>query len=94
MAFAKINANARGDFDRAAGGSVDTKLSDRMDRSYRIFSEGDTTNQKVYKESTVLAKVNHNLSNLRTKQPHYYERARQEQMAEYHQIRLADIDRT
>lgn len=54
--------------------SIDESVSNRMDRNYRVFSEGITTNSKVYKESTVLAKVNHNLSNLRTKQRHYYER--------------------
>jgi len=45
--------------------SMAEKVSNRMDRGFRIYSEGATTNQKVYKESTVLAKVNHNLSNLR-----------------------------
>lgn len=45
-----------------------------MDRNFRIFSEGPTTNDKVYKESTVLANVNNNLSYLRPKQKHYYER--------------------
>ena len=46
----------------------------RMDRNFRVYSEGPTTNQKIYKDSTTLAKVNENLSNLRTKQRHYYER--------------------
>ena len=46
-------------------GSMAEKVSNRMDRGFRIYSEGQTTNQKVYKESTVLARVNHNLSNLR-----------------------------
>ena len=50
------------------------EVSNRMDRGFRIFSEGLTTNQKVYKESTTLAKVNTDLQNLRTKQRHYYER--------------------
>ena len=45
-----------------------------MDRGFRVFSEGQTTNQKVYKESTTLAKVNHDLGNLRPKQKHFYER--------------------
>ena len=45
-----------------------TTVSDRNDRLYRIFVEGETTNKKVYKESTVLARVNQNLSShLRTK---------------------------
>jgi len=43
------------------------QVSNNMDRGFRIFSEGMTTNQKVYKESTTLAKVNNNLQNLRTK---------------------------
>ena len=54
--------------------TVTETVSDQMDRNFRIYSEGETTNKKVYKESTTLAKVNHNLSNLRTKQRHYYER--------------------
>jgi len=54
--------------------SIVESVSNRMDRNFRIFSEGQTTNQKVYKESTTLAKVNTDLSNLRPKQKHFYER--------------------
>jgi len=54
--------------------SVDERISDRMDRNFRVYSEGVTTNAKVYKESTIHAQVNHNLSNLRPKQRHFYER--------------------
>lgn len=54
--------------------SIDESVSNNIDRNYRVFSEGITSNSKVYKESTVLAKVNLNLSILRTKQRHYYER--------------------
>ena len=43
------------------------QVSQRMDRGFRVFSEGQTTNQKVYKESTTLAKVNNDLGNLRPK---------------------------
>jgi len=59
-------------------------VSNRMDRNYRIFSEGITTNQKVYKESTTLAKVNIDLGNLRNKQKHFYERVPQERIDEFH----------
>ena len=65
-----------------------------MDRGFRIFSEGATTNQKVYKESTTLAKVNVDLGNLRTKKKHFYERVPQERIDEYHQVRAVDVDRS
>lgn len=58
-------------------------VSNRMDRSFRIYSEGATTNNKVYKESTVLANVNINLRNLRSKQKHFYERVPQERVDEF-----------
>ena len=64
-------------------GDMPAMTSDRNDRAFRIFMEGETTNKKVYKESTVFAKVNHNLSNLRTKQKHYYERVPQERIDEF-----------
>ena len=50
------------------------QVSNKMDRNFRIFSEGVTSNQKVYRNSTIHAHVNHNLSNLRTKTKHFYER--------------------
>ena len=57
--------------------------------------EGETTNKKVYKESTVLARVNQNLSShLRTKQKHFYERVPQERMDEFKKIRVADMERS
>ena len=58
-------------------------VSNSMDRNFRIFMEGETTNKKVYKESTTLAKVNVNLGNLRTKPRHFYERVPQERVDEY-----------
>ena len=76
MDYSTINSEAR-------GADMPTLTSDRNDRSFRIFSEGETTNKKVYKESTTLAKVNINLGNLRTKQKHYYERVPQERIDEY-----------
>ena len=55
--------------DRSANVSEAVTLNKRLDRnSNRVFSEGPTTNQKHYKESTVLARVNDNLAgNLRPK---------------------------
>ena len=50
------------------------KVSSHMDRNFRIYSEGVTSNAKVYKDSATLAKVNIDLSNLRSKQKHFYER--------------------
>ena len=48
-----------------------TKTSDQvsthMDRNFRIYSEGVTSNAKIYKDSATLAKVNVDLSNLRGK---------------------------
>ena len=58
-------------------------VSDRNDRAFRVFSEGPTTNKRCYKDSTVAGKVYHNLSNLRTKQRHYYERVPQEKIDEF-----------
>ena len=82
-------------FNRA---SLSTKaaenVSNRMDLAFRVFSEGETTNQKVYKESTTLARVNHDLGNLRTKQRHFYERVPQERIDEFHQVRAVDVDRS
>ena len=69
------------------------QVSNRMDRSYRIYTQGETTNNKVYKESTVLANVNTNLRNLRPKQRHFYERVPQERVDEFHSIRSVDVDR-
>ena len=89
MAYNSINSERTG----AQANDYSTLTSDRNDRNFRIFSEGVTTNQKVYKESTTLAKVNVNLSNLRTKQKHFYERVPQERIDEYQKIRIADIDR-
>ena len=77
--------------------SVSTKavdVSNRMDVGFRVFSEGETTNQKVHKESTTLAKVNHDLGNLRSKQRHFYERVPQERIDEFHQVRAVDVDRS
>ena len=65
-----------------------------MDRGFRVFSEGATTNEKVYKDSTTLAKVNNDLGNLRPKQKHFYERVPQERIDEFHQIRANDVDRS
>ena len=65
-----------------------------MDKGFRVYSEGETTNKKVYKESTTLAKVNHDLGNLRTKQKHFYERVPQERIDEFHQVRSVDVDRS
>lgn len=42
----------------------------------------------------MLAKVNNNLSYLRPKQKHFYERVPQERVDEFNQIRTADIDRS
>ena len=77
-----------------ANSNVAESVSLRMDRGFRVFSEGQTTNQKVYKESTTLAKVNHDLGNLRTRQKHFYERVPQERIDEFHQVRTVDIDRS
>ena len=70
-------------------------LNKRLDRNnFRVFSEGPTTNQKAYKESTVLARVNENLAgSLRPKQKHFYERVPQERIDEFQQMRSVDIDR-
>ena len=80
---------------KTANVSEQIGLNKRLDRTnFRVFSEGPTTNQKNYKESTVLARVNENLAgNLRPKQKHFYERVPQERMDEFHQMRSVDIDR-
>lgn len=61
---------------KTANVSEQIGLNKRLDRTnFRVFSEGPTTNQKYYKESTVLARVNESLAgNLRPKQKHFYER--------------------
>ena len=81
--------------DRSANVSEAVTLNKRLDRnSNRVFSEGPTTNQKHYKESTVLARVNDNLAgNLRPKQKHFYERVPQERIDEFQQVRTVDVNR-
>lgn len=69
-------------------------LRSRMDRGFRVYTEGATTNDKAYKESTTFAKVNHDLGNLRTRDKHFYERVPQERIDEFHQVRAVDVDRS
>ena len=47
----------------------------------------------LFLESTIFAKVNHDLGNLRTKQRHYYERVPQERIEEYEVSRTTNADR-
>ena len=44
-------------------------------------------------ESTVLAKVNHDLKNLRPKMRVFYERVPQERIEEFQNLRQSDADR-
>ena len=93
MAFHTIDI-AKGPARRRVSAAPPT-VSDRNDRQFRIFAEGETTNKKVYKESTVLARVNQNLAgSLRTKQKHYFERVPQERIDEFQKIRVADMERS
>ena len=48
----------------------------------------------IFVESTVLAKVNHDISNLRPKMRVYYERVPQERIDEFHNLRVTDEDRS
>ena len=47
----------------------------------------------LFIESTIQAKVNHDLGNLRTKQKHYHERVPQERLDEYDSSRMNNADR-
>ena len=91
--FNTITAGSTATFSPRDQFNTSVNVSNRMDRGFRVFSEGQTTNQKVYKESTTHAKVNGDLRNLREKQRHYYERVPQERIEEFNQVRAADLDR-
>lgn len=70
-------------------------VSNKMDRKFRIYTQGKTTNNKVYKESTVFAKVNTDLRNLRnTKHKVFYERVPDERVDYYKTVMQADEDRS
>ena len=65
-------------------------------RSAELFRSevfGYSIDECIFLESTILAHVNHDLGNLRTKQKHYHERVPQERLDEYDSTRTMNADR-